>query len=194
MKTVVAESSLGKIFRLTGVRVGDPVGLAASAGDSKQVKPVSSRPTPQQVAGGQLQLSSVYRSAWGNVSVGDVLEFGAELWKVIPASSYPNHDKPSAGSSGQTVKAAAGPVGGSTASAPSSGTGGAGGSTASAPSSGTGGAGGSTAGAQDDSAQAPAPPAPTHTIYLQDVKNPASYDELTLPVNFVVSIVPVVSA
>jgi hypothetical protein len=165
MKTDVAESSLDKIFRLTGVPVG-----------GRQAKKSSrSRTGPEQVAGGQLQLGSTYRSAWGNVHVGDVLEFGPELWKVIPASSYPNH--PSSLGSSASLSAVLNAGAGSQASG----------------SAGTGAAsGGGTAGTQGGMDKAEH--VPTHTVYLQDVKHPASYDELTLPTNFVVTIVPVAPA
>jgi len=99
----VAENSLGKILRLPGcdLRLSGGGVQAPPARSGKK----TSRLSTEQIAGGRLQLGSVYRAAWGNVHVGDVLEFGPELWKVIPASSYPNH--PSSADSG-TIKAAAG--------------------------------------------------------------------------------------
>jgi hypothetical protein len=89
------ESRLEKIYRLTGVRPAASVRRVRPAPVRKPPGKSTSPPVTEQVAGGQLQLGSVYRSAWGNVSVGDVVELGSELWKVIPASSYPNHKTPS---------------------------------------------------------------------------------------------------
>ena len=157
----VSENPLSKILRLTGVPVGD-LRLAGSL--RRQAPPAKQKPArsdTEQAAGGQLQAGSAYRCAWGSVSIGDVVEFGPELWKVIPASSYPNHPSSPGGSASlsATLNAGAGSSGGS--------------------------------GGKPASGMSKADHVPTHTAYLQDVKHPAQYDELTLPVSYVVHIVPV---
>lgn len=154
----MTESSLSKIWRLTGVRPAASVRRGGPSG-----KPPRPAPATEQAAGGHLQLNSSYRAAWGNVSVGDVVEFADELWKVIPASNYPNHKHPG------TVKMPSPKPPQDDNDSGGSGTGGATGSGSSSPT-------------------------PTHTLYLQDVKHPSSYDELTLPASFVVHIVPVAPA
>lgn len=104
--------------------------------------------------GGKLRLGTPYRSSWGSVHVGDVVELGSELWRVIPVSSYPQ-------GRGGAVSLAAPPV-----PPPAQ------------------------AAAPGDALGAP-PPVRTATLHMQDVRHPASYDRLTLPVSYVVSVVPV---
>lgn len=118
----------------------------------------------QQNRASGMRMGTPYRVAWGNVNVGDVVEFGQELWKVIPASSYPGY-KPPTSSGKSTSKGTGKATGGSTT--------------------GTGGASSSAAGA------APAGTTATSMLHLQEVGKPNSYDILTLPSSYIVTVVPV---
>jgi hypothetical protein len=159
-----------------------------------------------------LRLGTPYRVSWGAVQVGDVVEFGPELWKVIPTSSYPNHKVPgsesdfppggptSADDPGSTPDpednaiAAAGPPMQQKPKQssqqqqlpmPSS----AGGPAALGMKPPSGGQppvpGQSAPGAAGQGGM------PTSHLYLQDVLHPSQYDELALPSNYIVTVVPV---
>lgn len=128
-----------------------------------------------------MRLGTPYRTAWGNVSVGDVVELGTELWKAIPSSSYPGKpisdpakaalgSSPAAQQLGSTAAMAGQPQPGGPPQGP-----GAPGSPGGMP-----GAGGMPGGA-----------GATSTLYLQDLRHPAKYDTLTLPASHIVTIVPV---
>lgn len=126
---------------------------------------------PQVTGPPQQRYGTPFRSAWGKVSIGDVLELGSNLWRVIPSSQYPGH-KPSTRSGavtgsgpGQTPTTTVGV--GTPGAKTTSGT-----STASGSSTGT-------ANIQ------------VYQHYLQNVRHPGKFATLKLPGNFVVTIVPV---
>lgn len=160
----MTESRLEKIVRLAAVPV-----RTYQRQTSRGVTNVHSY---QQMRRSGMRLGTPYRSAWGNISVGDVVEFGSELWQVIPASSFPGY-KPPTSTGTSTSKGTGAATGGSTTGV----------TTGKSTSSGTGAAsGGSTTGSGGVA---------TSTSYLEDLKSPGTFDKLTLPSNYIVTIVPV---
>lgn len=122
----MTESPVEKILRLAG---GTTKGYIRS--ERGRPQNVRAYPTPHPAqsqnqmnsnnAAAQLRFGTPYRSSWNNVAIGDVLEFGRELWKVIPATSYPGY-KPGTSTTGQTSTGTGSATGGSTTGV-SSGTG-----------------------------------------------------------------------
>ncbi len=91
----VAETPLERVLRLAAV----PVRSYTRVGRSGKVQSV--RPSTQdreagqhQAGGAHLKFGTPYRATWNKVSIGDVLEFGQDLWKVIPAAQSPGYKPP----------------------------------------------------------------------------------------------------
>lgn len=98
----------------------------------------------------QARYGTPYRVAWANVHVGNILEFGQEMWRVIPAAAYKGRRAPEKPGKMPPVEA-----------------------------------GSATEPGQQ------VPQAQAHTMYLQNVRNSREHDELTLPAEFLVTVIPV---
>lgn len=156
------ESSLEKVIRLAATPVHSY--RRVQHGRVQNVRQYS------QTRATGLRLGTPYRAAWSNVNVGDVVQFGAELWKVIAATAYPGY-KPATKSSGSGSKGTGAATGGSTT--------------------GTGGAKTSSTGTASSTGTGNTQGVKTYTHYLQEVTNPKKFDQLTLPDTYVVTVVPV---
>lgn len=161
----MTESALQKVLRLAAV----PVHQYQRHSQSGRTQNVRQYTQSRAMSG--MRLGTPYRASWGNVTVGDVLEFGPELWKVIPASSFPGY-KPPTTSGVSTASGTGAATGGSTTGVT------------------TGGSTASGTGAQTGGATTGTGTAVTYTNYLQNLRNPSQFDKLTLPSTFVVTIVP----
>lgn len=132
------------------------------------------QPAAGAKAAGGGTLGKGYTTSWGNVNVGDVVEFApGDLWRVIPASKYPGYKPPT--TSGKSTGSGPGATSGTTVGA---GTAGAqttsGTSTSKSSSTGTGNT------------------TNTYSNYLQNYYNPARYAILTLPASQIVTVIPVI--
>lgn len=168
------ESSLQKVLRLAAVSVHQYRRVRNGRVQNVRQYSQGRRTGTPRPAGHGLRLGTPYRAAWSNVNVGDVLQFGAELWKVIAATAYPGY-KPPVKRSGSGSKGTGKQSGGSSTGTGSKKTTGSGSST------GTGNPGG--AGHN--------PGVQTFTHYLQNVHDPRQFDRLTLPSTYVATVVPI---
>lgn len=152
-----------------------------------QVKPYQrSEPSgPQQVKGYTdskgtgTNFGAAYHTSWGNVNIGDVIEFApGDLWQVIKASAYPGYVPPT--SSGTSTGSGTGTTGsGSSTSSTTTGAG----TAAASTTSGTGTSSSSSTGTANTA---------TSDEYLQNYYNKQRYAVLTLPDSTVVMVLPVV--
>jgi hypothetical protein len=128
---------------------------------------------PTAVKDGQPRLGRPYRVAWSKVNVGDIIQMGAELWKVIAAPAF----KPPKGGKNAKVGLAA-PLPGAKPM----------------PKPGQPGAQPMPGQPQvQEPGMAPAVPAPSpqvYTHYLENLHKPGDQDHLTLPGDHVVTVVP----
>ena len=159
------ESALDRVLRLAAVQV-KPYRRVQN-GRVQAVRQSTQQRKPGQGGG---RFGTPYRLAWSKVNVGDVLEFGKDLWKVIPAAQFPGFKPPV--SSGTTTSAGTGAATGGSTTGVSTGA-----STSSGTGAATGGSAGGVGGVQ------------VFTNYLQNLTT-GQYDQLSLPSDFVVTVVP----
>lgn len=169
------EPALDRVVRLAQVKPYQRV----DQGKPQAVRGYSNSKPAAQAQQGTTHFGAAYHTSWGNVNIGDVIEFApGDLWQVIPAARYPGYKPPV--SSGTSTGSGSGTTG--SGSAMSSTTTGAGTGTA-ATTSGTGTSSSSSTGTANTN---------TSFYYLQNWYNKQRYATLTMPDTTVVMVLPVV--
>lgn len=194
----MAESPLDKVMRLAAVPVrsfqrveNGRLQRVRQYSQNRQpgtaTPPAGKKPAGHPAAGNRF--GTPFRSAWSKVALGDVLELGGQLWRIIPASQYPGH-KPatrhgvSTGSGpGQVVTTTVGAGTPAAKTTPGS-------NTSSQSSTGTARGGGSGTASGGTPANGTAK-VQVYEHFLQNMKDPSRFSVLRLPGNYVVTLVPI---